>query len=562
MEPFSIALWMKIPKKLERAVVFHRSRAWTDAASRGYQLLIEDGKLSASLIHFWPGNAIGVRTAAEMSLNQWIHVAMVYDGSSRADGLQIFVDGKPTEQMTVRDNLYKQIQGGGGDNIAIGQRFRDKGFRDGVVDEFRVFNRQLSKIEVAELVDGGSLADAFQAGPVNAQQRARLFEYYLLTTDKSAKQNRAMLREAREKVANLSNSFQEIMIMRDLEPMRPTFLLKRGAYDAPGQPVLPEVPAAFPPLPTDLPRNRLALANWLTDPSNPLAARVAVNRFWRICFGHGLVRTPEDFGSQGAAPTHPELLDWLAADFVEHGWNVKRLMKQMVMSATYRQDSNCSQELRTSDPKNLLLARGPRYRWPAEMLRDHVLLSSGLLVDKIGGPPAKPYEVNVSFKPVQHDKGEGLYRRSLYTYWKRTAPAPVMMALDAAKRDVCSVKRERTASPLQAFVLLNDPQFVEACRVLAENVLREFPKNTQVNHRITKVFRILTGRVPNHHEREILMSLFEEQITYFNANQDRASKLLSVGDQKYDDQLDAVTVAATTIVASTVLNFDEAVMKR
>ncbi|MCA9213722.1 MAG: DUF1553 domain-containing protein, partial [Planctomycetales bacterium] len=371
-------------------------------------------------------------------------------------------------------------------------------------------------------------------------------------------------REAHQSHNDLVNGLEEIMVMRDMENRRKTYLLNRGRYDEPTDEVFPDTPASLLPFPKDAPRNRLGLARWLTDRDNPLTARVAVNRMWKLCFGEGLVRTPEDFGSQGAQPTHPRLLDWLAADFIENGWNVKRLLKQMVMSATYRQRSTPKSPavyaaLVRTDPRNELLARASRYRWPAEMIRDNALATSGLLVDKIGGPSAKPYEVAVSFKPIAHEEGEGLYRRSLYTFWKRTAPAPVMMTLDASKRDVCTVQRERTASPLQAFVLLNDPQFVEASRVMAARLLADEPN---IGENIDTAFRRLTSRRPSSTEREILTSLYEKQIEYFAANPDQAAAYLATGNQPEPHGQDRNQVAALTVLINTIMNLDECVMKR
>jgi hypothetical protein len=291
-----------------------------------------------------------------------------------------------------------------------------------------------------------------------------------------------------------------------------------------------------------------------------LTARVTVNRYWQMCFGDGLVRSPEEFGMQGQVPTHPALLDWLARDFVAGGWDVKRLLKQIVMSATYRQQSRTSAKLLARDPHNEWLARGPVYRLPAEMIRDNALATSGILVDRIGGKPAKPYEVAVSFKPVGRSKGPDLYRRSVYTYWKRTGPAPVMMSLDAAKRDVCVVKRERTASPLQAFVLLNDPQFVEAARMLAQRMMVKHGDNSQAI--TTEIFRRLTSRTPNKREMKVLTNLYEEQFAVFSKQPARAELLLKTGDTPRDKKLDAARLAAFAVLASTLMSYDECVMKR
>jgi hypothetical protein len=287
---------------------------------------------------------------------------------------------------------------------------------------------------------------------------------------------------------------------------------------------------------------------------------VAVNRLWQQCFGVGLVRTPEDFGSQGQPPTHPELLDWLADDFVRGGWDVRRTLRQIVLSSTYRQDSTASADLRRADPGNRLLARGPAYQLPAEMIRDNVLWASGLLVDKRGGKPARPYDLAVSFKPIKVDSGEGLYRRSLYTFWKRTGPAPVMMILDASKRDVCVVKRERTATPLQACVLLNGPQFIEAARVLGQAMLKKHGED--VDAMVVEMFRRLTSRRPTEREREILGRGFAEQLAYFEADPKRAEAFLKVGKTVADKTLPAARIAAAGMVANTLMNFDECVMKR
>jgi hypothetical protein len=561
-EPFSVSLWLNTPDVKQRAVIYHRSRAWTDAGSRGYQLLIEDGKLSAALVHFWPGNAIGIQTVEQIPTSTWMHVAVTYDGSSRAEGLRIYINGQHAPTETVRDHLVKQITGGGGDHITIGERFRDSGFKDGLVDEFRVFSRELTRLEVLELFDNTALKSALAKGPAELMppERDQLHEYYLATAHTAYTAKLAELQALRERKCKLVDSISEIMVMQELATRRPTFVLKRGAYDAPAEPVEPDTPACLPPFPASQPRNRLGLARWLIDPANPLTARVAVNRFWKLFFGTGLVRTAEDFGSQGVPPSHPELLDWLASDFVQYGWDVKRLVKLMVMSATYRQDSDASREVMVTDPQNIWLARAPSYRWSAEMIRDNGLAVSGLLVDKIGGPPAKPYEVSVSFKPVAHDEDDGLYRRSLYTYWRRTAPAPVMTALDAAKREVCEVKRERTSSPLQALILLNDPQFVEAARMLAEQLVVKH--GDDIDAMIVDAFRRLTSRRPSNREHDALKQLYHRQRNHFTAGTQDPIGLLGTGQAKRDESLEPTSVAATAIVVSTIMNFDECVTKR
>lgn len=560
-QPFSVSTWLKTPKEFERCVVFHRSRSWTDAGSRGYELLIEDGKLSAALIHFWPGNAIRVQTAKAIPVNEWQHVVITYDGSSKAAGLQIWLNGVPAETQIVRDNLYKNITGGGGDNIAIGERSRDVGFAKGQVDEFAVYDRSLTALEVRHLFDGQSLSQCLQT-PVDQltdADRSQLADYVFQTVDTNAKTKREALKTARQAVCKLQDGLQEIMVMQELPKPRTAYLLNRGAYDARGDVVQSETPSWLPRMSRFMPRNRLGLSQWLTSAEHPLTARVAVNRLWQMLFAHGLVRTPEDFGSQGMVPTHPLLLDWLAADFREHNWDVKRLLKQMMLTATYQQDSATTDAQHQADPENLWISRAPVYRLSAEMLRDNALAVSGLLKDKVGGAPARPYELAASFKPSKPDTGEGLYRRSLYTYWKRTAPAPVMMALDASKREVCRVKREQTASPLQALVVLNGPQFVEAARNLAMTLIDQHKDDDAII--LSNMFRMLTSRTPTQEEASVLSRLLADQTKHFAANTAAVESYLAIGDSKVNTQ-DTVRLAAWASVANALFAFDECMMKR
>jgi hypothetical protein len=573
-DPFSVSLWMKTPDRKDRAVIFHRSRAWTDAASRGYQLLVENGKLSWSLIHFWPGNAISIRSRDEIPVDQWVHVVVSNDGSGRADGLQIFVNGQAAEVEIVRDRLTKNVTGGGGDTIAIGERFRDRGFKNGSVDQFRVYDSQLTPLEVRLLADPdrndipGTDLSPSTSEPFSPEWTELLIEHHQLRHDQLIERIKQELKAAREQLCKIEDAVQEIMVMREMDSPRQSYLLQRGGYDNRGKPVQPATPGVLPRFPEDQPTNRLGLARWLTDADHPLTARVAVNRLWQLSFGVGLVRTPEDFGSQGQPPTHPELLDWLAIEFVDSGWNVKHMLKRIMTSATYRRaswhpDPDVQVRLQQSDPENRLYARFPSYRLPAEMLRDNSLAISGRLVSTVGGPPVKPYEIEASFKPSDRDKGEGLYRRSLYTYWKRTGPAPAMMALDASKRDVCRVRRERTSSPIQALVLLNGPQYVEAARGLAERLtISHGAENDSLDTTLGDIFRVLTSREPDDGELRILRQLYREQLAYFSADPQRATAFLSVGDAALDSSLPGPHVAALTVVVGTVMNFDQSVMKR
>lgn len=561
-DPFSIGLWVKPTEKLDRSVILHRSRAWTDSGSRGYELLLENGRPSFALIHFYPGNAIHVRGRQVMPLNAWSHVCVTYDGSSRAAGLRLYLDGEPLAVEVVRDNLYRDIvhrQEWGdaeADNIelTLAGRFRDSGFKNGVLDELQVFDRCLTPAEVRHVA----------GRPVTAGSE-ELFDYYLESHDPDYQRGRAELRRLRDEENDLVNGVREIMVMRDLPRPRPTFILKRGLYNSPGEQVEPGTPDAILPLPPQYPRNRLGLARWLIDRRNPLTARVVVNRIWRLHFGRGLVATQEDFGSQGQLPSHPDLLDWLAGWFMDNGWDLKALHRLIVTSATYRQTSQADPALTVSDPDNRLLARGPKHRLTAEQIRDSALSVSGLLVRKLGGPSVKPYqpaglwEESGTGKTYVQDKGEKLYRRSLYTFWRRTAPPPAMLTFDATPREVCTAKRESTATPLQALVLLNDPQFVEAARVLGERLVRE-TKEAEI--RVAQAFRLGTGRWPLTRERDILRKLYDEQLTYFAAHPEAAEQYLTIGDWPRDRSLPAAEVAACAVLASTVLSHDEFVTKR
>jgi hypothetical protein len=561
-QPFSIGLWINTPEQFERAVIWRRSKAWTDAGSRGYELLFEDGKLSAALIHFDPGNSIRVRGKAPLPANSWHHVTVTYDGSSRAGGLKLYLDGAPLESEIIRDKLTKNIEGGGDPDLRLGERFRDVGFKQGKVDELHVFTRELTAIEVAQLSDHESL-EALLSTPaksLNPKALAQLRDYFLATAHQPYADALATLKAARQAKRGLIEPIKEIMVMREMEKPRQCYVLTRGMYSTRGEAVPFDTPAVLPPFPVDQPRNRLGLAKWLTSPDHPLTARVTANRYWQMFFGNGLVRTPEDFGSQGRPPSHPELLDWLARDFVESGWDLQHFVKQIVLSATYRQSTLTDKKSRELDPKNIYLARGTTERLSAEMIRDNALALSGLLVKKTGGKSVKPYEVAVSFKPAKPDKGEGLYRRSLYTWWRRTAPAPVMMTLNASKRDVCRVRREVTASPLQAFVLLNGPQFVEASRVMGAQLLKKHKDAPDAL--VAEAYRAFTSRNPTVREAKILRAIYDEQLAHFEANPDKATALLKTGAAPQEKDLPPPQQAAATVLVNAIMNLDEAITKR
>jgi hypothetical protein len=563
-DEFSFALWLKPTEKQDRAVVLHQSRAWTDAGSRGLELTLDHGKPFFGLIHFWPGNAIAIRAKQELPLNEWSHLTITYDGSSRASGIQLYLNGTPLETEVVRDNLYKDIvhRAEWGDKevgkvyLQLAGRFRDSGFKNGAIDDLQVFNVRLAEVEIKALSGRTDL-------PIG--QDAKL-DYFLARHHEPSRAALAELKKLRAQENSLVNDIPEIMVMEELPQPRVTHLLKRGAYDTPGEIVPRETPKWLLPFPKDQPRDRLGLARWMVDRKNPLTARVVVNRIWRIHFGRGLVASQEDFGVQGKLPTHPELLDWLAGWFMDNGWDVKALHKLIVSSATFQQSSQTKPEIVARDPDNRLLTRGPKTRLLAEQIRDGALAASGLLSRQVGGPSVKPYqpeglwEATGTGKSYTQDHGDKLYRRSLYTFWKRTAPPPSMLTFDAMSREVCTAKRDATATPLQSLVLLNDPQFIEASRALGEKLLKQFPQDEAARNR--EAFRALTGRLPDKAETKILAQLFAEQRAEFAKNPDGAVKLLAVGESKRDESLPPADFAAMTTLVNAIMNFDEFVVMR
>jgi len=545
--PFSFSLWLNTTEELPEIVVLHHQQAGSDSGYQGYQLLLEDGRASFALIHFWPGNAIKVRMKEKLKLNTWSHVGITYDGSSRAAGLKLFLNGQLAPTEVVKDQLFKDFANG--QPLALAARFRSRGFKDGMIDELKVFDRCLTPLEM-EAASGrsaefqfGLVRNRLRAGLESGAAKEGMLDYYLANFDDGHAKHLAELKKLRDEENTFANSIREIMGMGDLPAPRPTYVLKRGEYDKRGETVEPGTPESILAFDASVPRTRFGLAQWLIDPKNPLTSRVLVNRYWQLFFGRGLVVTAEDFGSQGALPTHPELLDWLAKHFIDSGWDLKALHKLIVTSATYRQSSQAPPQLLARDPDNKLLARGPKTRLTAEMLRDGALSAAGLLAPKIGGPSVKPYQPegiweDTAGSKYEPDKGDGLYRRSLYTFWKRTAPHPMMTTFDASERNNCTVRRQATSTPLQALVLLNDPQFTEAAQRIGDRAVKE--GSAEPGGRIVFVFRLLTGRKPLVSELAVLRKLYEEQLALSPQNE----------------------VAASTALASAILNFDEAITKR
>jgi hypothetical protein len=380
------------------------------------------------------------------------------------------------------------------------------------------------------------------------------------------------LKKLRQEKTKLESSFPTTMVMQEMPRSRDTFLLIRGQYDKKGEKVTAGVPGSLPPLPKGAPGNRLGLARWLVSPDNPLTARVIVNHYWQMFFGTGLVKTAEDFGARGQLPSHPELLDWLAVEFRESGWDVRRLVRLIVTSAAYRQASVLTPSLRSRDPENRLLARGPRLRLQAEFIRDQALAVSGLINREIGGASVSPYQPaglwqelasradsgNWTAQVYKQSHGKDLYRRTMYTFWKRASPPPTLVTFDAPDRETCVVRRARTNTPLQALVLMNDPTYIEAARKLAERLMREAKSSEE---RISLAFRLTTGRQPQAAEMAILQKVFNAQLAVYQKDSKAALKLLAVGESPRDVCLEPAELAAWTALANVILNLDETVTK-
>jgi hypothetical protein len=574
-DSFTLDFWLRDsarnPEKTPgTVVVLHRSSG-TDSGYNGFDVTLNDGILNIRFYRVWPGNAIGVQALEPIPPNQWQHVTVSYDGSSTAAGLRLFLNGQPAPLRIVRDRIWKKatLLTHGDGHFTLGQRFRDRGFKDGQIDELRVYTRALSTLEIRQLHDGHALAAALASPQAH---RDTLSEYYFAAIDQPARHAARQLLEARRHLVELEETIFEVPVMEELPQPRPTYILARGAYDAPksddnrvDRDTFAEI---LIPFPADAPRNRLGLARWLADPRHPLTARVFLNRLWANFFSRPLVTTPENFGRQGDTPTHPELLDWLSRDFINHGWDVKRLCRSIVLSATYRQDSRCEPALRERDPENRLLARGPSYRLSAEQLRDVALAASGLLDRRIGGPPVSPYqpgedlwrESNSMSPPYRQSVGRDLYRRSLYSVWKRTVPLPNMLAFDAVTREVCTVARTRTNTPLQALVLLNDVQFVEAARALAIAVAQNQP---DLEHQIREAFLRLTARLPDDTELPLLLRLFHEQRALFaDPTRQDAAQFLKIGQSPPSEAIAPADLAALTVLCQAILNLDATIYKR
>ena len=574
MDAFTISVWMSAWKN--GGPLFSRMSN-TDRAE-GYSVVLTDGRLHVNLVKRWLDDAIRLKTEDRIDPTGWRHVALCYDGSRLASGVQIFVDGRPMKLRVLLDDLNQSFKtnepfrtGAGG-----GKMF------DGKLSDPRIYFGVVPGNDVALLANRDRIESILK---IPAEKRstiqARKLRTYYLDRHASAPIRKAHenLDASRRDLVAFEKALPTTMVMEEMPTPRLTHLLIRGEYDKPGQRVDPGIPAIFGPLPKNLPNNRLGFARWLTDKSNPLTARVAVNRHWQMLFGGGLVKTVEDFGAQGDWPSHPELLDWLASEFMEpslinccrideplpQSWDVKHLLKAIVTSAAYRQSSRFTEESLRLDPENRLLSRGPRQRLAAEMIRDQALFVAGLLHERIGGPSVRiPQPVGLVRElhgvndDAPLDRAPEIYRRGLYVFWKRTVAPPSLTTFDAANRETCVVRDSRTNTPLQALNLLNDPAYIEAARNLAERAMlaKKSPED-----RVEWMFRLATCRTPSPRESAILRESLLTHRRHFESDGKAAARFLAVGESRRDPSLSAVELAAYTTLANMLLNLDEVITK-
>ena len=564
-ESFSVAAWIKYEDK-GGVIVSKMNEA---AGHQGWDFGVVDNKIWVHLVNKWDTNALKVTSKEKVPGGSWQHVLMTYDGSSKAAGIKLFVNGKPFAFDINNDTLSASINTSV--PFIIGRRQTGAGFK-GLVDDIRLYTRALTENEAKQL----TARPIFQLAQISREQQTDdqkklLQAHYRENFGDSLRTAEANLKKLRDAKDALYKEMPQTMVMEEMPEPRKTHILVRGDWRNKGEQVSPGVPASLANSPAAAEAtNRLGLAKWLVSPEQPLTARVTVNRFWQMLFGAGLVKSANDFGSQGEWPTHPELLDYLAADFMKD-WDVKRSLKQMVTSAAYRQSSVVKPEHLERDTYNRLLARGPRFRLEAETIRDNALAISGLLNDKIGGKSVYPYQPSglweaigfgdaFSSQSYKQSKGQDLYRRGLYTYWKRSLHYASFAAFDAPNREICTHQRARTTTPLQSLVLMNDPAYVEAARNLGQRVLTNC-KDRPLADQLTYAFRLTLARKPSTEELGILEKVYNDQLARFTKEADAAKELLKVGESPKPADISEPQLAAWTTLANVLFNLDETITK-
>ena len=564
-DPFTLAAW--IYPTASSGVVVSRASAG-DQGEVGWGLYLEEGKLRFNMSTRILDDGVSAETLEDVRLNEWQHVLATYDGSKTPGGIRIYVDAEPWELEPMLDLVGNRMPQRY--PLRIGASGSTKPRFEGIIDDVRIYGAALAP-ELVAVVAIAEPVTAIAAIPPDRRTPAQAEKLNLAFLDQYAPPE---ILEAGRRVATLEreredlwSSLPTVMVMEEMAERRPTFRLNRGAYDNPAEEVFPGVPAVLPPLPEGAEANRLSFARWLVDPEHPLTARVTVNRFWQTYFGTGLVKTAENFGTQGEYPSHPALLDWLATAFIDSGWDVKALQRAIVTSAAYRQASRVTAEEYEADPENRLIARGPRLRLPAQMIRDQALAVSGLLVEDLGGPSVKPYQpeglwadmVEGGYGDYVPSEGADLYRRSLYTFWKRTLGPPTMMTFDSSTRETCIVRTGRTNTPLQALNLMNDVTYVEAARRLAERMMAEGGETPA--ERLAYAYRLATAHRPSAAEEAILVEGFQRHLERYREDRGAALDLVRQGESPRDETLDLAELASYTMVANLILNFDGTITK-
>jgi hypothetical protein len=566
-QAFSVAVWAKLPAKNTTGAVVARMDEGNKF--RGWDLWIEGDKVGSHVINQFPEDVVKVVTDKPIDAKKWHHLAITYDGSAKAAGLKVYVDGDPQKTGVAYDTLKGTTRTTV--PFKVGQRNNSSPIKGLRVQDVRLYGRALAAAEVKNLA-GASRLLTIVSKPLDKRsdpEKRDLYDWWLGANDAPTRTLAARMTKLEDEQAAIKARSPETLVMAERPEPAKAYVLFRGDYDKRRDEVTPATPASLNPFPADAPRNRLGFAQWLLRPENPLTARVTVNRFWQELFGTGIVKTTEDFGIMGELPSHPEMLDWLAVEFRESGWDVKRMFKLMVMSAAYRQSAAATPEKIARDAENRLVSRGPRYRQDAEVLRDNALAVSGLLVSKIGGPSVRPYQpvgvweavamIGSNTRDYKRDSGENLYRRSMYTFWKRAAPPASMEIFNAPSRETCTVRRERTNTPLQALVTMNDPQFVEAARVLAERAIKE--GGATFEGRLDWMTRRLVARSFRSDEIAVSRSAYDDLRAYYWSHLADAKKLLEVGEAKRDASLDPAEHAAWTMLANQLMNLDEVLNK-
>jgi hypothetical protein len=569
-KPFSYGAWVKAGKFGVDGAILSRMDAKQNF--RGYDLFQADRAFAVHLIDKWSENALKLTTGNVVKPGSWQHVFVTCDGSGKEAGVKIYVDGKEEKLKAATNTLKGDAVIRSSAPLVIGQRSSGAPFEGGSVQDVRVYARRLSLDEVKALFGFPPLLTALAAEPAKRTpaQTDALFQHFLTQDDKEYKASSAKLAAMEAETEAIKTRSVITHVQKEVPDKMPMAnVMIRGQYNKLGEEVDARPPGALHALPEGAPKNRLGLAQWLVDKNNPLTPRVTVNRFWQEIFGQGLVRTSEDFGIMGMKPSNAELLDWLAADFRDSGGDVRRFFKMLFTSAAYRQSAVVTPLKLEKDRDNVLLSRGPRFRMDAEMVRDYALSVSGLLSSRLYGPSVRPYQPEGIWEVVglpggntrnyTQDKGESLYRRSMYTFWKRMAPPATMDVFNAPSREVSCVRRERTNTPLQALATLNDTQFVEAARRLAENAL--IAAGSEDVKVVENIIQRALGRAPTQKERDILVKSSKDFLAHYTAHPEDASQLLAVGESKPLAAVAPPSLAAWTMVCNEVLNLDEVLNK-